>query len=70
VEKHRQTAQVNADLAPPGQAVEHSREDRNTRSRIKNRRNSQPEQVHFDVHLNGATIQYTVTQITYCPDLT
>jgi hypothetical protein len=64
MEEESHPAQVNAGFAPPQQAIDHGRKDSHTCRRIKDSRNSQPKQIHVDLHLNGVDDQYTVTQIT------
>jgi hypothetical protein len=48
VEEEGHAAQVDAGLAPSYDPIEHGREDSHSRRRIKDRRNSEPEEVHFD----------------------
>ena len=56
VKEEGQTSQVDAHLTPPLQAIEHGRKDGDTRRRVKNRRNSEPEQMHLEFHLKALLI--------------
>ena len=53
VEEQRHAAQVDAAFAPALHAIEHGRKDGHTRPRIEHSRNSEPEQIHSDVHLKS-----------------
>jgi hypothetical protein len=54
MEEKRQASQMDAALPPARHAIQNRRKDRDSRRRIKNRRNSKPEQIHIDLHLTGA----------------
>ena len=56
VEEKGHSAQVDADLPPAIDAIEHGREDGDTRRRVKNSRNSEPEKIHFDLHLKALVL--------------
>ena len=65
MEEKGKTGQVNAGLAPPHQPIENGRKDGDRGRRVENSRNSKPDKIHFNLHLNGANQQYTVTLITF-----
>jgi hypothetical protein len=53
VEEQRHSAQVDAPPAPPFHAIQYGRKNSHTRRRIEHSRNSQPEKIHFDLHLKA-----------------
>ena len=54
MEEETHASQVDAGLAPSDQAVENGREDGDRSSRVEDCCNSEPEQIHFGLHLKAA----------------
>ncbi len=53
MEEECQAPEVNAALAPALRIMQHCGEDRDRRRRVKNGRNSEPEEIHLDLTLKG-----------------
>jgi hypothetical protein len=54
MEEEPQPSQVDTGLAPSDHAVKNGREDGDRSSRVKDCSNSEPEQIHFGLHLKAA----------------